>query len=110
MVHWTGKGYLGLVVPIAVFGLAQVGHFLSNKVWSPLPELTVWLCLVVSAVILWVVGYRLNRIEDKSLGPATTTPTPWYQRNINHSLLFVPLEFFGLVMIAIYVFQKIVNS
>ena len=110
MMHWTGKGYLGLVVPVAVFATAHTGYFLKNQVWLPLPEFAVWLCLLVSAVILWVIGSRLNRSEDEAVGPATTKPCKWFLRRINHSFLFVPLEYFGLVMIAIQFFKKIIFS
>jgi hypothetical protein len=110
MVHWTGKGYLGLVVPLAVFGTAQTAYFLKNKAWSSLPESAVWCCLLVSAVVLWVIGARLNREKEETVSPATTRPRAWYLRRINHSFLFVPLEYFGLVMIAIQVFQKVVRS
>jgi predicted permease len=110
MVHWTGKGYLGLFVPLAVFGTVQTGYFLKNEAWLSLPELAVWFCILVSAVILWVIGSRLNREEDETVSPATTESRTWYLRRINHSFLFVPLEYFGLVMIAIQVFQKVIRS
>ena len=102
MIHWTGKGYLGVVVPVVVFGIAEVIFSFTGKDDKDFPELAVLCCWALSSIVLWKIGFKLNKAHDEALGPATSKPEAWYRRRINHSIFYVPLEYWGLVLTAMY--------
>ena len=62
-ITWRGLGFLGFMIPLALWGFASViwGH---NSFWA------IRVALLLAAVMVWVVGKRLNREEQESGGEA----------------------------------------
>lgn len=59
-ISWRGLGYLGFMIPLALWGIASV--IFGVRVFWPAR-----IALLLSAVIVWIVGTRLNA-EAKEAG------------------------------------------
>jgi hypothetical protein len=52
-IRWRGYGYLGFMIPVAIWGLIAI-------VWRGDNWPAVRIGLVISAILVWVIGSRLN--------------------------------------------------
>jgi hypothetical protein len=101
MVHWSGKGYLGLVIPFGVFSFAHLVVYLVEGDFQKFSNSTNTLIAGFVAIVLWLIGSDSTRISE-----ATEIPEPWYKRKIKHSIFFLPLEWWGVLFFAIIAIKK----
>ena len=113
MIHWTGKGYLAMIIPI---GVAISSSVLDEHLGiSVSKDLKFSLDLIVSAGILYFLlakypDLRLKKEQAESLKDGNRAPysgesgsefllrilsTRW---DTKHTLLFVPLSFFPFII------------
>jgi len=102
--HWQGKGYFGLLIPVAIglaadLGVDRVmgnGWYQANS-WAPSVTLT------ISAIFVWIVGNKLNsqseRVAFESDAGAVVS------RKKVHTLFWMPVEWFSLVLLGIAAFN-----
>lgn len=87
MIIWRGWGILAAILPLALAGIlaGAGGTSQSMKGWPN------GLVFLGSAIAVWPLGRYLNRPRPWRSGePASPGPT-------NHSLFFIPMEYFGPV-------------
>ena len=102
MIIYSGEGYLALVffmVPVVVVGAILYYGFgidiLRSHSWWPLHSI-----MMLGAILTFAIGFYLNRskvaeITYERSGPVTTLKP-------RHTFYFVPLEYWGPIVLAIY--------
>jgi len=92
-VIWEGHGYLAALIPV-------INFFLFCLIASVLPEdlftFGLFISTGVSSYFLWKIGKRLNRNNSRRLIDPKTNEEVILKSN--HSLLFVKIEDWGLIL------------
>ena len=103
IVLWKGLGWLAIVVPIAATFLFYLIPFVSSA-------LVAVLGLIVSGPILWFVGRRVNaKVEYTEID--YETGRQWEVTEYNqHTLWFVPLQYWGIGLAVAGVFLFIYRA
>jgi len=110
MVVWTGYGLLTVLI---AFVLGAVGEGVVQPalrgVAAGFPSGTgLAIGLVVAAVVNWLVGTLLNRHPGREpIDPRTGQPVVLRQR---HTLLFIPMQFWSVVLLVAGIVCIIVPS
>ena len=79
------------------------GWLVEMMVARSLPEDTSLIIgLVVAGIIVWFLGKKLNGAPEKVLIDQETGTA--YKMGTRHSLFFIPMQFWGPILIAIGVF------
>ena len=61
-ISWTRLGYLGFMIPFVFWGIASM-------IWDSSNFLAVRIAFVLSAIVVWVVGSRLNAGAEGDAAP-----------------------------------------
>ena len=88
---WQGHGYLAVLIPvinILLFSLFK--SVLSESLFN----IGLFICTGVSSYLLWIIGKRLNR-RRRLIDPKTNKEVILKHY---HSLFFVKLEYYGLML------------
>ena len=92
-VIWEGYGYLTVLIPL-------INFFLFCLIASVLPEdlfmFGLFISTGVSSYLLWKIGKRLNRNNRRRLIDPKTNEEVILKSN--HSLFFVKIENWGLIL------------
>ena len=100
MIIWQGFGVIALLIPILVSVLTEAsldGAF--GKGYYAAHPLALTLSLLISAVIVWFVGARLNNAPGRVLvDPESGQKVELKKR---HTLFWIPMQWFGLVIAAV---------
>ena len=95
---WQGLGFLGVVIPV---GLIILVNLVFGKGFSENTPYLTELILILSAISIWFVGKHLNGMPGKELvDPKTNEVVVLKPR---HSLFWIPLQWFSVVILAISV-------
>ncbi len=101
---WQGWGLLGLIIPVIVVftGAFTVDFFMGNG-YSNSHWLIVPIMLVLSAIIIWFIGVKLNNSPAKKIVNSKTNQTFLIKKK--HALFWIPLQYFSLIILgfAIYI-------
>ena len=88
MIIWSGLGFLVVLIPlvISIFTIGYLGN--SNLVF--------YLGFVVSAVLIWMIGRKMNNkpgreVVDKKTGEEIILKQ-------NHSLFWIKMEYWGILI------------
>ncbi|HFX6226098.1 MULTISPECIES: hypothetical protein [Acinetobacter] len=101
---WQGLGFLAIVVPFLVVLLVNIvvdqiygtGYYSSHHIFAAGG-------LIVSAVVIWFLGMRLNnKKHDRILLDQVTGETVILKKK--HTFFWIPLQYFSIVLIAFAVF------
>jgi hypothetical protein len=93
MIFWKGHGYLALVIAVAI---GAVTAFIFSKIGST-EDLGAAVGAIVSGVVIWVVGSRLNSATrertmiDKKTGKEVILKQ-------NNSLLFIKMQYWAFIV------------
>lgn len=95
---WTGKGYLGFIIPILILGgFGFVGERLGHSVvdsgiW--------WGCgFILSGLLLWRVGIKVNRRSIAKRKAEMLTDRLFYRAG--NKFMSIPLETWSIPLVAI---------
>jgi len=109
MIVWKGWGFLGLVIPLACSLLMQFGvdsyygdGFYSEASW-PLP-----LALLLSSVLVFVSGYKLNSNEGRILLDPETNEKVLLKTT--HSMFWIPMQYWSVIIIGLSVMLYLSNT
>ena len=93
-VIWEGHGYLAALIPIIIFFLYLVIETVFTGS-EDLSSLGVIFCLALSSYLLWIIGKRLNRNNNRRLIDPETNEEVILKSN--HSLFFIKLQYWGVI-------------
>ena len=79
MITWTRLGFLGFMIPLAVWGATAV-------IWGYTNFKAFRIAFMVAAVAVWIVGRHLNGSDDAEGAP--------------HRALGLPMEWAGVLLSA----------
>ena len=94
-VIWEGHGYLAALIPIIIFFL----YIVIETVFTgseDLSSLGVIFCLALSSYLLWIIGKRLNRNNNRRLIDPETNEEVILKSN--HSLFFIKIQYWGVIL------------
>lgn len=94
-VIWEGHGYLAALIPIIIFFLYLVIETVFTGS-EDLSSLGVIFCLALSSYLLWIIGKRLNRNNNRRLIDPETNEEVILKSN--HSLFFIKLQYWGVIL------------
>jgi hypothetical protein len=80
-ITWRGKGWLAFVIPCVICGFTAIATDRQSVVamrWA----------LIVAAIVVWVVGKKLNGGEPDAGGAA-------------HQLMAIPMQWWALAVLGI---------
>ncbi|WP_299003782.1 hypothetical protein [uncultured Caulobacter sp.] len=100
---WTGRGYLGLLTLIGVFGLFGAG--LTVAFGEQIFEHAPWLWGIgaaIAATVNWIVGSRVNRRPIKVPAPRLWKSRLTYRPP--NRLMSLPLEVWSAPMMVLAIF------
>jgi len=108
MVVWKGWGILALIIPLLISLTvgsiidAQYGEdFYKNSSWA-MP-----LVLVLSSIVVFVVGYKINNKPGKIvIDPENNEQI---ELKTTHTMFWIPLQYWGIIILAISVWMYIAN-
>jgi len=86
---WKGLGFLVIVIPAAIYALSMM--LLGSE-----SEVLYYWSSVVSGVVIWIVGKRLNsNKKDIVIDPETGE----YLKDLReqHTFFFVPMRYWGII-------------
>tara|TARA_X000000950_G_C13328900_1_gene423752 strand:+ start:114 stop:461 length:348 start_codon:yes stop_codon:yes gene_type:complete len=94
-VIWEGHGYLAALIPIIIFFLYLVIETVFTGS-EDLSSLGVIFCLALSSYLLWIIGKRLNRNNNRRLIDPETNEEVILKSN--HSLFFIKIQYWGVIL------------
>lgn len=101
MIIWRGLGFLVFIILVPLVFL--FGWLLEVMVdWSQPEDISLIIGLVVAGIIVWFLGKKLNGNPEKVLVDQETGTA--YKMGTRHSLFFIPMQFWGPILIAIGAF------
>lgn len=97
MIVWTGFGFLGFVIPVLMLFLGQA----ASPDYYDLHKWVAGALLILSAIPVGLIGYKLNYTPDKVLmDPATNQEVTLKTKN-RHTAFFIPLQYFSAAIVAL---------
>lgn len=113
MIIWSGWGFL---VAVFVFGCSLVMEILVRSITGNenYYQQAIWplaFALVLSGVISWFLGKRLNKPNDRNLIDKETGEEVILKK-AKHKLFFIPMEYWGPILIGIaiiYIITKLLT-
>lgn len=111
MIIWSGWGFL---VAVFVFGCSLVMELLVSSITGNenYYQQAIWplaLALILSGVISWFMGKRLNKPGVKTLIDKDTGEEV-ILKNKRHRLFFIPMEYWGPILVVIALIYVITKS
>ncbi|MCF6173480.1 MAG: hypothetical protein L3J44_06855 [Campylobacteraceae bacterium] len=108
MIVWKGWGILGIIIPLVLSLLVAMvtdsfygKNFYKNSQWA-MP-----LVFVLSAIIVYLVGYKLNN------KPGRIVIDPKNNERIElktvHSMFWIPLQYWGAIIFAVGIWMYVAN-
>jgi hypothetical protein len=82
-ISWRGLGYLGFMIPLALWGLASV-------IWGHNNWIAIRVALLIAAVAVWFLGKKLNAEDVDDEGKAL------------HQAFGMPMQWFSVVVLALF--------
>ena len=100
MIIWQGLGFLVAIVPVAVLVFVQLGiDAVAGTGYYTAHNWVQVMAVLISALIVGVTGYFLNRQPGKILiDPQTNQKVELKQR---HTLFWIRMEYWAIVMLAV---------
>ena len=102
--HWHGKGYLGLLIPIAIGLAADLGaDRVMGSGWYQAHSWAASTVLAISALCVWIVGSKLNSVSSRAVLEPDAGAVVSHKKE--HKLLWMPMEWFSLFLLGIAAFN-----
>lgn len=95
MIVWQGFGFIAALIPLAL--LALLGMLNQSVKWPHGPEFA----LLVSAILVWFIGRKLNSREDRILIDPVTREEVRLRNK--HTLFWAPMEWVSVPLVALAV-------
>ncbi len=95
---WRGKGYLVPLITIVLSALSQllIDAIFGAGTYTEHNAVTLILPLGITAIILWLVGRRLNREA--------------IQYGTEHTFMFIKMEYWSIILIGVVVVNLVSKS
>jgi hypothetical protein len=102
VIFWSGRGYL---VPLGTFLISLITEYATETLtgdehYYQQHAFPLWLALMTSAVLCYVLGKRLNRPTSDLHAQASLAPPAGRPR---HTFFFVRMEYWGAILAALAV-------
>jgi hypothetical protein len=105
MIIWQGLGFLGLLIPMAMFAL---GYTLGNKIFGQgYSAHHGWpgsVALLVAAMLVWLLDFKITTPERTLIDPATGQTMTMRKK---HTLFWIPLRYVALLIVGWAVYALI---
>jgi len=93
MIFWKGYGFLALVIAVAI---GAITAFTFSKLGST-EDLGAAVGAIISGVVIWIVGSRLNSITKERTVVDKKTGNEIILKP-NNSLLFIKMQYWGFIV------------
>ena len=93
MIFWKGYGILAIVITVAIGALSS---FIFSKIGST-EDMGAAIGAVISAVVIWVVGTRLNAASKEKVMIDKQTGKEVILKS-GHSLFFIKLQYWSFII------------
>ena len=108
MIIWKGWGILALVIPLLISVGVGAGvdyyygeDFYKNSTWA-MP-----IVLGLSSVIVFLLGQKINNQPGKILIDPENNQEIEFK--ITHSMFWIPLQYWGIIILAISIWMYLAN-
>ncbi len=96
MIIWSGWGFLGFLIPVAItFATALLVELINGKGYAALHNWPTGLGLLLSAAALYLLSQRLNAPGRTLVDPNTGQAIVLRRR---HTLFFIPLQWIAVII------------
>jgi hypothetical protein len=102
MLVWSRFGFLGILIPIiiSIGASSLIDSVLGKDYFSS--KVIFGACFILSSPIIWFLGKKLNSGAERTLLDPTTNQTVILKEN--HTIFWMPLEYFAVIAIALGLF------
>ncbi len=108
MIVWKGWGILALLIPLIIslsVGLTIDSYygegFYKNSTWA-MP-----LVLGISSIVVFILGYKINSKTGKIVIDPENNER--IELKTTHSMFWIPLQYWGFIILAIAIWMYISN-